>query len=227
MSVAQGTPPDLPGYCARTFTLMPVGFTSQRSVQVSGFADIGLLTPLRRLYPLPVRQASALPSASSRFAVARDTLAVQLTLLLAECVEDFHLQVRAPCRAHQKKGDAAVAAAPHLSFYLRDLRRQTLAGRCVPLRWAAPAGSGRSPDHRRSCSTFCLSGFGKLRLRRPRCRHAALSNTNGAKRTPAPCHCQSGARRGLSAGRQAKTRASHSVASAACTRQPVDNAASS
>src|SRR5665213_4560624 len=100
MSVAQGTPPDLPGYCARTFTLMPVGFTSQRSVQVSGFADIGLLTPLRRLYPLPVRQASALPSASSRFAVARDTLAVQLTLLLAECVEDFHLQVRAPCRAH-------------------------------------------------------------------------------------------------------------------------------
>jgi len=103
MSVAQGTPPDLPGYCARTFTLMPVGFTSQRSVQVSGFADIGLLTPLRRLYPLPVRQASALPSASSRFAVARDTLAVQLTLLLAECVEDFHLQVRAPCRAHQKK----------------------------------------------------------------------------------------------------------------------------
>ena len=82
---------------------MPVGFTSQRSVQVSGFADIGLLTPLCRLNPLPVRQASALPSASSGFAVARDTLAVRLTLLLAECVEDFHLQVRAPCRAHQKK----------------------------------------------------------------------------------------------------------------------------
>ena len=80
---------------------MPVGSTSQRSVQVLGFADIGLLTPLRRLYPLPVRQASALPTASSRFAVARDTLAVRLTLLLAECVEDFHLQVRAPCRAHQ------------------------------------------------------------------------------------------------------------------------------
>jgi len=29
-------------------------------------------------YPLPVRQASALPSASFRFAVARDTLAVRL-----------------------------------------------------------------------------------------------------------------------------------------------------
>ena len=54
-------------------------------------------------YPLPVRQASALPSASSRFAVARDILAVQLTLPLAGRVEDFHLQVSAPCRAHQKK----------------------------------------------------------------------------------------------------------------------------
>src|SRR5215469_15451534 len=54
-------------------------------------------------YPLPVRQASALPSASSRFAVAHDTLAVQLTLPLAGWVEDFHLQVSAPCRAHPKK----------------------------------------------------------------------------------------------------------------------------
>lgn len=55
-------------------------------------------------YPLPVRQASALPSASSRFAVTHDTLAVQLTLPLAGRVEDFHLQVSAPCRAHHKNG---------------------------------------------------------------------------------------------------------------------------
>lgn len=54
-------------------------------------------------YPLPVRQASALPSASSRFAVVRDTLAVQLTLPLAGRVEVFHLQVSAPCRAHHEK----------------------------------------------------------------------------------------------------------------------------
>ena len=54
-------------------------------------------------YPLPVRQASALPSASFRFAVARDTLAVQLTLPLVGRVEDFHLQVSAPCRAHQNE----------------------------------------------------------------------------------------------------------------------------
>src|SRR5271166_6286260 len=82
---------------------MPVGSTSQRSVQELGFASIGLLTPLRRLYPLPVRQASVLPSASSGFHLAMDTLAVPLTLPLAGCVEDFHLQVSAPCRAHQKK----------------------------------------------------------------------------------------------------------------------------
>jgi hypothetical protein len=49
MSVAQGTHADLPGYCAPTFTLMPVGSTPLCSVQVLGFADIGLLTPQRRL----------------------------------------------------------------------------------------------------------------------------------------------------------------------------------
>src|SRR3989338_4043248 len=54
-------------------------------------------------YPLPVRQASALPSASSRFPVTRNTLAVRLTLPLVGRVEDFHLQVSAPCRAHQQK----------------------------------------------------------------------------------------------------------------------------
>jgi hypothetical protein len=36
---------------------MPVGSRSQRSVQEWGFASIRLLTPLCRLYPLPVRQA--------------------------------------------------------------------------------------------------------------------------------------------------------------------------
>src|SRR5271157_719711 len=41
---------------------MPVGSTSRRSVQVLGFASIGPLTPPCRLYPLPVRQASALPT---------------------------------------------------------------------------------------------------------------------------------------------------------------------
>jgi hypothetical protein len=78
-------------------------------VQELGFTEIGLLTPLRRLYPLPVRPASALPSASSRFHLTMDTVAVQLTLPLAGCVEDFHLQVSAPCRAHQNKKGAMIS----------------------------------------------------------------------------------------------------------------------
>ena len=57
---------------------------------------MGPLTPLHRLYPLPVRQASILPAASFRFRLATDTLAVQLTLPPAGCVEDFHLQVVFP-----------------------------------------------------------------------------------------------------------------------------------
>ena len=70
------------------------------------FRALTILAALPRCdasYPLPVRQASALPSASSRSAVTRDTLAVQLTLPLAGRVEDFHLRVGAPCRAHQTK----------------------------------------------------------------------------------------------------------------------------
>jgi hypothetical protein len=50
---------------------MPVGSTSQSSVQESCFADICLLIALRRFYPLPVRQAGALPTASSGFGAAR------------------------------------------------------------------------------------------------------------------------------------------------------------
>jgi hypothetical protein len=32
-----------------------------------------------------------------------NTLAVRLTLAPVGCVENFHLQVSAPCRAHKKK----------------------------------------------------------------------------------------------------------------------------
>ena len=65
-------------------------------------------------YPLPVRQASALPSASSRFPVAQNTLAVQLTLPLAGRVEDFHLLVNAPCQAHKQK------RAPHGALFILE-----------------------------------------------------------------------------------------------------------
>ena len=68
-------------------------------------------------YPLPVRQASALPSASSRFPVAQNTLAVQLTLPLVGRVEDFHLQVSAPCRAHKEKKRRRGGAFPTATAY--------------------------------------------------------------------------------------------------------------
>ena len=45
------------------------------------------------LYAIPVRQASALLTASFRFYLTVDTLAVQLTVPLVGPVEDFHLQV--------------------------------------------------------------------------------------------------------------------------------------
>ena len=47
--VARGRPNRSPRVIRATFLLMPVGSTSQRSVQVSGFGDYGHLTPLRRL----------------------------------------------------------------------------------------------------------------------------------------------------------------------------------
>jgi hypothetical protein len=62
-------------------------------------------------YVIPVRQVSALPSASFRFSLlgclpahlAIDTLAVQLTIPLTGLVGDLHSQVSAPCRAHKIK----------------------------------------------------------------------------------------------------------------------------
>ena len=103
---------DLPGYCALTFTLMPAAYTLKLSVQVSDFEDIGLLIQLARLYAISVRQASALPAASFRFHLAMDTLAVRLTIPPVGLVEDFHLQVRAPCRAHPYKKEGHSRGPP-------------------------------------------------------------------------------------------------------------------
>ena len=104
--LAQGKMTDIPGYCALTFTLMPAAYTFKSSVQVSDFEDIRRLIQLARLYAVPVRRASASPAASFRFHLAVDTLAVRLTIPPVGLVEDFHLQVSAPCRAHvpKKKG---------------------------------------------------------------------------------------------------------------------------
>ena len=51
-------------------------------------------------YPLPVRQASALPSGFLQTRSRPRNPCLRLTLPLAGRVKDFHLQVDAPCRAH-------------------------------------------------------------------------------------------------------------------------------
>src|SRR5690348_7529594 len=115
---------------------MRVGSTPHRSVQVPGFDDLCRLTPVRRLYPLPVRRASVLPPASSRPPVARAALAVQLALPLAGCAEDFHLLESAPCRAHKKK-----------ARFRGPLRIARNRGSCSASFRTAPAlGSGAIPN---------------------------------------------------------------------------------
>ena len=62
-------------------------------------------------YAIPVRRTSALPSASFRSHLTTDTLAVRLTVPPVGPVEDLHLQVSAPCRAHQIKRAAPEGTA--------------------------------------------------------------------------------------------------------------------
>ncbi len=52
-------------------------------------------------YVVSVRRTSALPSASFRFHLTVDTLAVRLAVPLAGPALDFHQLVIAPCRAHK------------------------------------------------------------------------------------------------------------------------------
>ena len=60
-------------------------------------------------YAISVRRASVLPAASFRFHLAVDTLAVRLTVPAAGPVEDLHLKVIAPCRAHKKQEQRNIA----------------------------------------------------------------------------------------------------------------------
>ena len=54
-------------------------------------------------YLVSVRQTSVLLSASFRFRLTADTLAVQLAVPLAGPALDFNQLVSAPCRAHKEK----------------------------------------------------------------------------------------------------------------------------
>ena len=106
---------------------MPAASTYKLSVQVLDFESLGLLIRLARLYAISVRRASVLPTASFRFHLAMDTLAAQLMVPPVGSIGDFHSQVRAPCRAHQKKEPAKLPALSlkderDIGFGFLDLR---------------------------------------------------------------------------------------------------------
>ena len=67
------------------------------------FEIIDSSSSIAAFYVISVRQVSALPSASFRFHLTVDTLAVQLMIPLTGLIGDLHSQVSAPCRAHNKK----------------------------------------------------------------------------------------------------------------------------
>src|SRR5512137_1904765 len=67
---------------------------------------LALLSLAFASYVGSVRRTSVLPSASFRFHLAMDTLAVRLAVPLVGPALDFHQQAIAPCRAHQKKHPA-------------------------------------------------------------------------------------------------------------------------
>jgi hypothetical protein len=80
------------------------------------------LSSLAASYAISVRQASVLPAASSGFHLAMDTLAVRLTIPPAGFVEDFHLQVNAPCRAHKAKTSRQKQREVFCDFLLSESR---------------------------------------------------------------------------------------------------------
>ena len=69
-------------------------------------------------YAFPVRRASVLPAASFRFSLTTDTLAVRLMVPTVGPIEDFHLKVGVPCRAHHKNSQdtlkTAILAVNHI-----------------------------------------------------------------------------------------------------------------
>jgi hypothetical protein len=70
-------------------------------------------------------RVSALPGASFRFHLAMDTLAVRLSVPPAGPVKDFHLQVGALCRAHEKERPSCFAGPLCqwlVSYYVADKR---------------------------------------------------------------------------------------------------------
>jgi len=102
-------------------------------------------------YAVSVRRASVLPAASSGFHLAMDTLAVRLTIPPAGFVEDFHLRVSAPCRAHKQK-----AANWRLAKWLIGLMRPARLERAT-FWFVARSGLLAPIDIWRQLSTFSTS----------------------------------------------------------------------
>jgi len=116
---------------------MPVGSTSQRSVQILGFEDCGLLTPLHRLVSASCSSGQHFASGFLQIRSRPRDPCLWLILPLAGCVEGFHLQVtclattakrvaltrNAPCLAHRKKRHPTGA----FSICLRSSRSDPLA----------------------------------------------------------------------------------------------------
>ena len=91
--VAHGRQNRYPRVIRATFLRMPVGSTSQRSVQVLGFGDRCHLTPLRRLLSASCSSGQQFASGFLQIRSHPRHPCLWLTLPLAGCVEDFHLQV--------------------------------------------------------------------------------------------------------------------------------------
>src|SRR5262249_12103477 len=102
-------------------------------------------------YTVSIRQASVLPATSSGFHLAMDTLAARLTIPSAGFVEDFHLQMNAPCRAHNTKAGFSRPAFA-LGHFGTSLKLWDNSGHC------SPRSKGRNALHstqllrRRNCT---------------------------------------------------------------------------
>jgi hypothetical protein len=98
-------------------------------------------------YAISVRQASALPAASFRSHLAMGTLAVRLIIPPVGLIENLHLQVSAPCRAHDKKSPA-FAGLSHSQQWRNGLHHATHAAH-IGHAWAIFLR--RFGNHRHGC----------------------------------------------------------------------------
>ncbi len=126
MATAQISPGNPPPSDARRCPRLPYRYWT---LKISAFSSDATASDA-----VSVRRARVLPAASFRFHLAMDTLAVRLTLPPVGCVEDFHLQVGAPCRAHQKKPPVSRRLASHFAgLFLYAMSDQSGSNRLSPV----------------------------------------------------------------------------------------------